>query len=286
MVILRVCVADPDGDGDCGDVFLAECRCADPTSRVLQLVAELYSVRLRLRAMLALHADPPAEVAHALSAAAVRAKQLLALEGLARHADRLALELAAQGVDAPPAPPPDGVCSALLFARRELPRDETPLSAFCGTTNEKSQLTLTMVPGAQGRAPPLDAALRALGEGAPAQEVSLLAFVSCQAEGGGRGREPAEPAAGAGAADDGDDERPKLTSEHIERLWASRKVCSALRSAALQQTLRRIDQSANAERELDRALLDAHFAEFVNDMLVEAGIREPEAAGRRQACVE
>lgn len=259
------------------DSFLVESRCTDPTRRVAQLVAETYAARLQLRALLSLHAQPPADIAHALSGGAVRAKQLLALDALARYAEQLGGELAAQGVDAPAPPPVADVCSALVFAKRELPRDETPLSSFCGTTNEKSQLTLTMVPGERGRAPPLDDAVRALGEGAPAQEVSLLAFLSCQAGGAARAPKRARAAHDAMPAEAEDEERPRLSSEHVERLWASRKVCSALRSESLQQVLTRIDSAANPERELDRALLDEHFAAFVNDMLVEAGIRDVEA---------
>lgn len=271
MVILHVRVDESE------DSFLVESRCTEPSRRVAQLVAETYAARLQLRAQLALHAQPPVDIVYALSSGAVRAKQLFALHTLARFVERLSGELVAQGVDVPPPPPVTGVCSALFFAKRELPRDDVPLSSFCGTTNEKSQITLTMVPGERGRAPPLDDVVRTLGENAPAQDVSLLAYVNCQTNGVGRPIEQARDAYDVEQDEAEDEERPRLTSEHVERLWASRKVCAALRSEGLQQVLKRIDSAANPERELDRALLDVHFAAFVNDMLTEAGIRDHEA---------
>ncbi|KAG8470235.1 hypothetical protein KFE25_008656 [Diacronema lutheri] len=277
MVILHVRV---DGSEE---RFLVEGRCTDATRGVVERVSEAYALRLQLRELLALHRAPPADVAHVLSDAAVRAKQLVALDALAQLADRLATEVAAQGSVPPPAPPAADVCAALLFAKRELPRDDTSLSSFCGTANEKSQLTLTMVPGARGGARPLAEALRALAEAAPAHDVSLLAFVSGQAGGGRRGAGCARTARGAradGGGGDEEEEQPRLTSEHVERLWASRAVCGALRSESLRQTLARIDTAPDPERELDRALLDEHFAAFVNDMLVDTGIRDVDSAAR------
>jgi hypothetical protein len=121
MVILHVRVEPAE------DRFLVESRCTEQTGRVVQLVSETYALRLQLRELLALHRAPPADVANVLTEAAVRAKQLLALDALAGLAERLAAELAADGVAPPPPPPAADVCASLAFAQCKLLRDKTPL---------------------------------------------------------------------------------------------------------------------------------------------------------------
>mmetsp|Transcript_3154 Transcript_3154/g.7769 ORF Transcript_3154/g.7769 Transcript_3154/m.7769 type:complete len:292 (-) Transcript_3154:333-1208(-) len=285
MVILHVTVNAGDAGG-VGDQFLVESRCTEQTGRVLLQVAELYALRLHLRELLALHAQPPADVLQLLSDAGVRTKQLLVRDALVGHVERLRAEVLAQGGTPPEPPPADDVCAGLTFAKRQLPADATPLSDIFKTTNEKSRLTLALQPGASGRARPLagEAAQRALAAAAAAPaavEVSLLAFVSARADGGGGGRKRSAAEAGGGRGGDdgaGDEERPRLSAEQIERLCASRKVCAALRSEALQKALASIDGAAHPERALDLALAtDEHLAAFVHEMLVEAGIRESEA---------
>jgi hypothetical protein len=273
MVILHVRVDDVGHDE-----FLVQTRCAEQTGLVVAAVAELYALRVQLREMLAMHDAPPADSVQLLSEAAVRQKRLIDAHTLAQHTQRLGADLAQQGAAAPSAPPAREACAALVFAKKELPRDETPLSAFCGT-NEKSKLTLTLIPSALIRErASLARAQTHAPSGAPAacDEVSLLAFVSKQADTGrALGHGGADADARRAKPDDDDEDRPRLSSEHIERLWASRKVCGALRSASLQEALVRIDSSVHPERELDKAMMDEHFAAFVHEMLVEMGAQEP-----------
>lgn len=275
MVILHVCVDDVGHDE-----FLVQSRCTEQTSVVVAAVAELYVLRVQLREMIAMHSAPPPDSVQLLSEAAVRQKRLIDAPTLLQHVQQLGTELAQQGATAPTAPSATEACAALVFAKKELPRDETPLSALCGT-NEKSKLTLTLIPSAliRERASLARAQTHAPSAAPACDEVSLLAFVSKQAD---TGRVPGHGSDDAGAqrvhsmqADEDDEERPRLTSEHIERLWASRKVCGALRSTSLQEALVRIDSSANPERELDKAMMDEHFANFVHEMLVEMGAQEP-----------
>jgi hypothetical protein len=272
MVILHVRVDDLGHDE-----FLMQSRCTEQTGLVVAAIAELYVLRVQLREMLAMHSAPPSDSVQLLSEAAVRQKRLVDVHTLLQHAQRLGIDLAQQGTTAPLAPSANEACAALVFAKKELPRDETPLSAFCGT-NEKSKLTLTMVPSALIRERASLARARTQAPcGAPAcDEVSLLAFVSQQADPGrALGNGSADADAERANMDKDDEDRPRLSSEHIERLWASRKVCGALRSTSLQEALVRIDSSAHPERELDKAMMDAHFAAFVHEMLIEMGAQEP-----------
>jgi hypothetical protein len=274
MVILHVRVDDL-----AADQFLLETRTTEQTRAVFGLVAQLHALRASLREMLALLADPPPESLQLFSVGAVRRKELVDADTLSRHAERLATELARQGLEVPLPTAPADACASLAFGKRPLPCDETLLSALCGS-NEKSKLTLTLVPSARVSArAPLTGACKLVDDTPEAEEVSLLSFLSRQSNGergtyGGRGaREEATDFAGLDKGED-DEGLPRLTSEHINRLWASQKVCTALRSSGLQQALTRIDQSANPERELDLAMADEHFKRFVHEMLSEVGIRE------------
>lgn len=267
--------------------FIFEATCATTFRAVRSVALDLVRLRRLLRSA-ARRAGQQHEP-ELLAADAVRRKTLVSTASLGDEIRRLA---GAPAPEEPPFAPPatDGdLGPQLLFAGRTLPPDDSALRELVGT-NEKSKVLVRLKLGSEGAAPcdemlqagaSAPATAPAAEPAAPAEEVSLLAFVKrrrlCAAAEGAPASTGDQEEGGEEEDDEGD--MPKLKPEHMQRLDASSAVRRAMADGELRRTLQEIDAAPRPERALARALEDDRFRDFVHTMLVAAGLREEDDAG-------